>query len=1108
MGARHTMKLILLSILMLLICGRTAHAQVAPQIYISNVLVPGKTFESGQTVPVAFIFTNAENTTLTNIVYKIALVGDFDKGGLPKAVYGEVTSDLLTFAPQEKKQLNFKYILPAGISGEKMGIRVRGYTESGIPLNWALTYVNVTGGVSQVTVAGASIAVGTSTFKITEGPTISAGQNIMLRVALTNSTKENLTLIPHLKIFDRVVNTKALADYADASTTLKAGMKKTISVILPVFDYKAGVYAGIIEFLDASDKPRTQPLEFRYVVAGDIATIQSLTSDRTQAKKKEPITIMVAYSGSPNNIVTGTSTHVGSVALSVKLFNERDEIVGDATKTIDLTIPQGKTDLTIASLYNAEALRAEATITKSSEVLATYSANLSADYDAKKAEAKKQTKTSQQPWLKLMLISIIVLVVLGIIIWIIRRIIQGRTPPRAPIFRIIIAALIITGFSAATHTARAAWYVTNSGGSTENAYGEPPEAFIPIVSSTDPLFDAGNGMSKSATMTSGQVFSISGTAVMQQCLNLPSHVGYEFTRIYGNSEWNQTSSHPYLSPEYYDSRPANTDSANGVYKTSTDDFNSANFSTGSLTFTAPTTPGTYIIGVRINNYHDDYSHTRNFNYGFVEGYVKFTVVEEGVNPPTLALNFCWGDNPYTIQSDPDNDPRICWGVENVQSCTAYNPHGLWNGPKPFEDTSYWDYVHNVTQQEDFGMTCTGVGGTVHASTTLYINTASPPTLTLSASPNPVKYGQSTTLTWNSTGVESFDHNDPPNYNCTASDGWSGGKDVSGKESTGNLTSQQTYALECVGIKESSAVSRSVTVNVIPSIKLITVDPSTGKQIPPTVNSGNTATLHWETKNATSCALPPGYPSRTDWNNGIVNPQKGTTTTNALTADSAFSLRCTGFGVNNTASTTRTVFVNGAPGTPTVSLTAKVDGIGASSHAITINQDPGLTHYATLIWTTSNVTSCTASGSWSGSKNLPADNENQTGLSPQATPYTYTLQCTNGSQNVSDQVTVMVNQAPANDLSCRAEDPTTGELAQSPWPVGKQMRWRATAGSGYTWHGPGSGPAGNLEGSTASSVAVIYTTVGQKDVKLQNGSGIASCSDPIFTVTAGPGYSEF
>lgn len=77
----------------------------------------------------------------------------------------------------------------------------------------------------------------------------------------------------------------------------------------------------------------------------------------------------------------------------------------------------------------------------------------------------------------------------------------------------------------------------------------------------------------------------------------------------------------------------------------------------------------------------------------------------------------------------------------------------------------------------------------------------PPVVTISASPTSVTAGQTATLTWSATNATS----------CTAANGWTGSKTVSGTQLTAALTANTTYELECVG--PGGRGSASVTVSV-------------------------------------------------------------------------------------------------------------------------------------------------------------------------------------------------------------------------------------------------------------------------------------------------------
>lgn len=80
-----------------------------------------------------------------------------------------------------------------------------------------------------------------------------------------------------------------------------------------------------------------------------------------------------------------------------------------------------------------------------------------------------------------------------------------------------------------------------------------------------------------------------------------------------------------------------------------------------------------------------------------------------------------------------------------------------------------------------------------------------PTVSFSANPTSVTSGTASTLTWTVSDATS----------CTASgaSGWSGSKQFSGSQSTGNLTADRTYTLSCSGV--GGTTSRQVTVTVTP-----------------------------------------------------------------------------------------------------------------------------------------------------------------------------------------------------------------------------------------------------------------------------------------------------
>lgn len=155
--------------------------------------------------------------------------------------------------------------------------------------------------------------------------------------------------------------------------------------------------------------------------------------------------------------------------------------------------------------------------------------------------------------------------------------------------------------------------------------------------------------------------------------------------------------------------------------------------------------------------------------------------------------------------------------------------------------------------------------------------------------------------------------------------------------------------------------------------------------PASIASGQSSSLTWSSTNATSCTASGGW-TGTKTNSGTqsVSP---TSTTN-------YTLSCTGTG--GTAQQTAIVTVSSSspppPTTPTVSL-------AANPATITLGQP------STLTWSSTNATSCTASGAWTGTKAVSGSQS----VSPTATS-TYTLTCTGTGGSTGQNTTITVGSA--------------------------------------------------------------------------------------------------
>lgn len=148
------------------------------------------------------------------------------------------------------------------------------------------------------------------------------------------------------------------------------------------------------------------------------------------------------------------------------------------------------------------------------------------------------------------------------------------------------------------------------------------------------------------------------------------------------------------------------------------------------------------------------------------------------------------------------------------------------------------------------------------------------------------------------------------------------------------------------------------------------------------------TLNWNATDATACTASGAWSGS--------RSTTGTETVGPLQADSQFTLSCSGQG--GSANSTAAVTVTGGAAPPTLAFSAspKLVAQGAST---------------TLVWTTTNVDSCTASGDWTGLK-ATSGSEATGALTSDAT---YVLDCSGPGGSVSDTLTVTVAVGAASVL---------------------------------------------------------------------------------------------
>ena len=371
----------------------------------------------------------------------------------------------------------------------------------------------------------------------------------------------------------------------------------------------------------------------------------------------------------------------------------------------------------------------------------------------------------------------------------------------------------------------------------------------------------------------------------------------------------------------------------------------------------------------------------------------------------------------TLQASPVSIPfggfsTLQWSTTDATSCEA---SGAWNGSRGLSGSAS---VGPLTDDSNFILVCSGPGGSDTASVTVLVAAAPAPTVNVTATPSSVAFNGASQISWTTANATE----------CTASGAWSGSRATSGSASVGPLQQDSDYTLTCNGPGGQSSDTASVSVAAAPA-------PSISINAAPNpVDFNGAVNLTWAVTNANSCS------ATGDWLG--LRPVSGELVLGPLTSDRTYGLTCTGDG--GTRSQSVNVAVNDAPA-PTLTFSANPTSVAFEGQSI-------------LTWSTTNATSCAASGSWSGAR--ATSGTSATG--PLTEDVTYTLTCigVGGSVTRSASVAVAPPAAPVITFAASAATVDFNGAATLTWSVVNATSCIASGGwsgnrglSGSTTVGP-------------------------------------------------------
>ena len=418
--------------------------------------------------------------------------------------------------------------------------------------------------------------------------------------------------------------------------------------------------------------------------------------------------------------------------------------------------------------------------------------------------------------------------------------------------------------------------------------------------------------------------------------------------------------------------------------------------------------------------------------------------QQTVNAPVVSFQ---GPSSAIVAGEA---AALSWASSGADRCVS-----SWAGAVGAEGTASL----NPEQTTTYTLRCTGLGGSTSEAVVVTVSDTDPmPSVSLQTSAQSVSAGSTVDLTWSSENATE----------CSASDGWTGVRALSGAETTAALTETSTFTLTCSGPGGSSSATETVIVTSVVAAPTITISTD-----PSTVQSGETTQLTWMATDATSCSASGSWSGERELS--------GTVTSAPLTSNALFRLVCVGPG--GSTLDVATVTVEQVP-PPTVSLAAASTTVDTAAET-------------TLSWTSANATSCTASGAWNGARET-SGSQSTGALTSDAT---FTLTCTGEGGSASDSVTVTVQAVPP-ELTLTAADGSVASGSATTLTWGAQNADSCEASGSWTGSRATSGSVST--GALTSDATFTLTCTGEGGSVSDSVTVTVQAVPPELTLTAADG----
>ncbi len=294
-----------------------------PFITVATVNIQNIQFlkQEGNVFTFAFDISNREGIQ-PEVIYSVKLLKKESRGFslADQKVYG---NDILRLGTNDSVHKVISYSVPSYLKGTYV-IEVEAKNADGMPfglvqlpgeivLNGTGEYISVDSQHCYLTVPGEK---GNKKYTLLQGVDIVKEESLTAHCPVTNAFTGDKTITPVFETRYRSAYGKTVGVEKQTPVTLKAGQKADFTATLPKAN-EPQAYDVILAFMNEKQEVISSSIVFHYVLRGESATMQNLTTDKSSYLKRETANVSFFWSGAADGF---PGSRLGTSNLGKEVF--------------------------------------------------------------------------------------------------------------------------------------------------------------------------------------------------------------------------------------------------------------------------------------------------------------------------------------------------------------------------------------------------------------------------------------------------------------------------------------------------------------------------------------------------------------------------------------------------------------------------------------------------------------------------------------------------------------------------------------------------------------------------------------------------------------------